>query len=160
MNPTLELTHPVVVVTDDQGAYRSECGCGWASDWYFCDDRAAEDAGAEHIEIAVGPPDPMDQLMSGLLDLQADLAEVVIWLADHWSAALPVPYPTCPRYGHEGTAALSVYCSDGLDQLHQVAELLDQPVTHRPDYDQGDRRYWHVCRTFGRVTLDAWGLDP
>jgi hypothetical protein len=159
MNPTIELTHPVVVVTDDQGAYRSECGCGWTSAWYFGDDVTAEDAGADHIEIAVGPPDPMDQLMSGLLDLQADLAEVVIWLADHWSADLPVPYPSCPSYGHEDTTVLDVHCSN-LAQLHQVAELLGEPVTRLAGFDQGDRAYWHAYRSFGRVTLDAWGLDP
>jgi hypothetical protein len=154
MNPTIELAHPVVVVTDDQGHYRSECGCGWTSAWYLDDDMAAEAAGVDHIEIAVGPPDALDRLMGELLDLQDDLAQLVIWLADNWTAALPAPYWT----GY-GSATLKVQCS-GMDQLHQVAELLGEPVTHRPSYDQEDRRYWCSRRTFGRVTLDAWGLDP
>ena len=159
MSLTIDLAHPVVVVTDDQGSYRTECGCGWASAWYFADDLAAEDAGVDHIEIAVGPPDRMDRLMGGLLDLQEDLAEVVIWLADHWSADLPVPYPSCPGFGHEGTTALAVHCTN-LDQLHQVAELLGEQVIRDDTFDQGDRAYWHAHRSFGRVTLDAWGLDP
>ncbi len=29
--------------------------------------------------------------MSGLLDLQDDLADAVMWLAENWSADLPVP---------------------------------------------------------------------
>jgi hypothetical protein len=102
MNPTIELTHPLEVVTDDQGHYRSECGCGWTSDWYLDDDMAAALAGVDHMEIAVGPPDALDQVMG---------------------------------------------------------ELLGDPVTRRPSYDQEDRRYWCSRRTFGRVTLDAWGLE-
>jgi hypothetical protein len=38
----LELAHPVLLVTDDQGYYRAECGCGWVSDWSYCDDATAE----------------------------------------------------------------------------------------------------------------------
>jgi hypothetical protein len=157
MNTTVELAHHVVVVTDDQGHYRTECGCGWASDWYLDDDVTAEAAGVDHIEIAIGPPDALDKLMGELLDLQEDLAAIVLWLADHWSADLPAPYPSAPRFGHEGTIALAVQCPE-TGQLDRVAELLGEPVTHDPTYDQGDRHYRHALRSFGRVTVNAWGL--
>jgi hypothetical protein len=49
--------------------HRAECGCGWASSW--CDDPAdAEAAGVDHREVAVGPGDRLDRVMSELLDLQ------------------------------------------------------------------------------------------
>jgi hypothetical protein len=158
---TFELTHPVVLVTDDQSNYRTECGCGWVSDWYTDDDQAAEAAGADHIEIAVGPPDPVDVLITGLLDAQEDLADVVVWLADNWTASLPAPYPTLPPTFDDTTIGLAVHC-DGLAQVHEVADLLGVPAIRCPDRDEyhDHRRYWRACRSFGRVTVTAWGLDP
>ena len=73
---TIDLTHPTQVVSDRQVAglgHRAECGCGWASDW--TDNPAdAETAGVDHREVAAGPGDGLDVVMSELLDLQDGLA--------------------------------------------------------------------------------------
>ena len=53
---------------------------------------AAFEAGCDHPHEAVGPPDAMDAAMSAMLDLQDDLAGVVMWLAENWSTDLPSPY--------------------------------------------------------------------
>src|SRR5690606_35585435 len=78
----------LVSVSDAGTGYRAECSCGWASDPLDSLD-LAELAGFGHPAEAVGPSDWMDRLMSGLLDLQDDVAAVVIWLAENWSAHLP-----------------------------------------------------------------------
>ena len=39
-------------------------------------------------------------------------------------------------------------------------DVLGEPVSRDATYDQDDRQHWHACRSFGRVTLNAWGLDP
>src|SRR5919108_4164717 len=75
--------------------YRAECSCGWSGAWTSDDAEAAADA-TGHLEVAVVA---IDQLMSELLDTQADLAEVVEWLAEHWSADLPVPWRALPGPG-------------------------------------------------------------
>src|SRR5688572_18356382 len=90
----IELTHLVVVTYDDDGParlrFRAECSCGWSGPWH--DDNAlAEMDGEDHRGMALGPADGLDRLISGLLDLQDDLARAVMWLAEHWSADLPVP---------------------------------------------------------------------
>ena len=63
----------------------------------------------------VRPADDLDELLGDLLDLQHDLAEVVVWLAETWPTDLPDLRP----YGSgRDTAQLELwaYCSD-LDQL-------------------------------------------
>jgi hypothetical protein len=75
-------------IVGDGEEYLAECSCGWASGW-ACTPEEADRAGVEHRDGAVGPGDRMDLLMSGLLDLQDDIASVVIWLAENWSADLP-----------------------------------------------------------------------
>jgi hypothetical protein len=79
--------HTVTVVSDGHD-YLAECCCGWASDWHLSP-ALADAAGADHVGDELGPPDEMDRLMSGLLDLQDDIAAVVIWLAENWSTDLP-----------------------------------------------------------------------
>src|SRR5512132_3116777 len=89
----IELAHRVRIDTDHRVyglGCRAICSCGWASHWTDHGTVATE-AGVEHIDTAIGPPDEMDLLMSGMLDLQDDLAAVVMWLAENWSADLPVP---------------------------------------------------------------------
>ena len=77
--------------------------------------------------------------MSGLLDLQDDLADTVMWLAENWSADLPTP--TCPqtqyREGGERLAGvrLLVYC-DSTPALIRVAELLGEPVVAAAEPDR------------------------
>ena len=74
---------------------RPECWCGWASTW--CDAYAtADEVAQDHREIAAGPATDLDATLSGLLDLQDDLADTVIWLAENWSSDLPVPHAS-PR---------------------------------------------------------------
>jgi hypothetical protein len=72
---------------------RAVCSCGWASPWTHHGE-AATRAGTDHVDAAIGPPDALDGVMSDLLDLQDDLAQVVMWLAENWSADPPVPAAT------------------------------------------------------------------
>jgi hypothetical protein len=158
MTTTLvELTHAVQVVTDQHDTYRAECSCDWTGEWQP-DELTAELAGTDHVEVEVGPADPLDRLMSGLLGLQEDLAVVVIWLADNWTADLPAPTPWSPGYGKYDTLALAVHCSD-LDGLYEVAGVLGEPVIRNASCDQSTGRFWHAVRSFGRVSIEAWGLD-
>jgi hypothetical protein len=151
--------HLVVVVYDDVGhgalggdrlgeRYRAECSCGWAGDWH--DDRAlAEADGDDHREVIVGPADHLDRLMAELLDLQDDLATVVVWLAEHWSADLPVP--RCRSFGSEHAGVdLSAYCV-AADDLERAAELLEVPLVDAPAPDGYGNRYRSATRSFGRV---------
>ncbi len=69
-----ELAHLVQVVAHKECGFRAECRCGWASGWSG-DQTAAELAGIDHLEIAVGPATGLDRTLSGLLDLQDDLAD-------------------------------------------------------------------------------------
>jgi hypothetical protein len=163
---TFDLTHAVRVVCDGQVdglGHRAECGCGWASDW--CDDPAdAEAAGVDHREVAVGPGDGLDRVMSELLDLQDDLADMVVWLAENWSADLPVPIV----YGCDGggdtrgpaRVELSTYCVEPAD-LGRIARLLGVPTVEDESPDCYGSRYLRARRNFGRVSLRAYtSIEP
>jgi hypothetical protein len=136
--------------------FRAECGCGWVSD-PFRNPAAAAAAGAEHCDSAVGPPDDMDRLITRMLDLQDDMAEVVVWLAENWSADLPVPV----LYGTGGGTIpagvqLSVQCGTRED-LARVAHLLGTPLADHPHSDPtAGVRYVYTGRDFGRVHLEAF----
>jgi hypothetical protein len=158
----IDLTHPTQVVTDQRTyglGYRAECGCGWASNWY--DDTAdAEAAGVDHREVAVGPGDRLDRVMSELLDLQDDLVAMVVWLAENWSADLPAPV----IYGRDGGSGdprpparveLSAYCVEPAD-LARIAHLLGVPPTDDNQPNCYGSRYRRVHRDFGRVSLRAY----
>ena len=150
-------TH-LVAVTSDGYEFLAECGCGWASEWYGTPE-GADAAGVDHQDEAVGPPEPFDVAMSELLDIQDDLAVVVVWLAENWSADLPVPGIYCrpgvaPAY--PGGVQLMVACPE-LGVLDRVARLLGVPVRE----DATLSRYTGVAhrravRSFGRVILDAY----
>jgi hypothetical protein len=98
--------------------------------------------------------------MSALLDLQDDLAEVVVWLAENWSADLPVPH----AYGGVGPlrdepgAELFVYCATA-EELARVAARLGAPIRrtqgHTPGVELGK-----AIRDFGRVRIKAYTLPP
>ena len=162
---TIDLTHQVQVVTDEDSfggeAYRAECSCGWASDWLHYNEAAAEAAGVDHREVAVGPGDGLDAVMGELLDLQDGLADMVVWLAENWSADLPVPVV----YGcHGGPAPVPparievwAYCTDPAD-LVRISHLVGVPPVD--DEDSGGTQYRNTCRAFGRVTLRAYGRVP
>ena len=156
-----DLTHAVRVVVDglvDGLGHRAECGCGWASDW--CDEPSdAEAAGVDHREVAVGPGDGLDRMISELLDLQDDLADMVVWLAENWSADLPVPVV----YGRDGggdirgpaRVELSAYCGVPAD-LGRIAHLLGVLTVEDERPDCYGSRYRRARRDFGRVSLWAY----
>jgi hypothetical protein len=149
--------HPVAVVSDGF-EFLAECGCGWASDWHPRP-QDADEAGAEHRDTAVGPPDAMDVLMSGLLDLQDDLAATVVWLAENWSADLPAPaLLSTTHYDDTGEPVAGVSLLAGTTdsvELVRVADRLGVPVLtdERPD-TQGNR-YQRAARRFGRVEVEV-----
>ncbi|HEX6238653.1 MAG TPA: hypothetical protein VFZ68_15735 [Acidimicrobiales bacterium] len=160
----MDLTHPTQVVGDRQVdglGHRAECGCGWVSAW--SDDAAtAEAAAVDHREVAAGPGDGLDAVMSELLDLQDGLAGIVVWLAENWSADLPVPIV----YGHDGgigfgpaRVKVSACCLDS-DELTRIAHLLGVPPVDDERPNSQGRRYRTVRRDFGRVTLHAFHRLP
>jgi hypothetical protein len=135
--------------------WRAECSCGWTGDWH--DDAAvAESEGEDHREIAAGPGDGVDRLMGQLLDLQDDLARVVMWLAEHWAADLPVPY-SCGRGTIEdgARAHVSAYCVSPVD-LERAAALLEVPLVDDPVPDAGGYQYRRATRHFGRATVEVY----
>jgi hypothetical protein len=154
-----DLAHLVQVVHQDETGFRAECVCGWASGW-AADQTTAECAAVEHREVAVGPPTGLDAALSDLLDLQDDLADVVMWLAENWSADLPTPRG-CPRrhYRGDGDATpgvgLLVFCAT-LAELDRLARLLDAPVIPDEQVDSVGPRYERAVREFGRVQIDAY----
>jgi hypothetical protein len=77
-----------------------------------------------HPEIAAAPADALDAVMTELLDVQDDLSRVVEWLAENWSADLPVPalWGSSSRPGRK--VDVTVLC-DGWRDLCRVAELLE-----------------------------------
>ena len=150
------VVHRVETVTDG-AEYRAECSCGWVSEW--CDeDVAAVMAGVEHPEIAAVPADALDAVMTELLDVQDGLSRVVEWLAENWSADLPVPalWGSSSRPGRK--VDVTVLC-DGWRDLCRVAELLGAEVVHDESYDADAARYLCARRRFGRVVLEAWRYE-
>jgi hypothetical protein len=146
--------HEVVTVTDGF-EYRAECSCRWASEWCG-DDVAAVMAGVEHPEL-VEPARGLDALMSELLDVQDDLSRVVEWLAEHWSADLPVP-ELRGSVRRDRKVELTVLCEDHED-LCLVARLLGTEVHDDPFYGTDDATYLCARRRFGRLVLEAWRYE-
>jgi hypothetical protein len=152
-----EVVHEVDTVTDGV-EFQPVCACGWASDWLE-DDVAAVVAGVDHPEIAVGPPDRLDQLMGQLLDLQDDVSEVVVWLAENWSADLPAPAIGGSCRGLSRPLDLTIECRSG-DELARVAAVLGSELSGDPVYDVEGEIYRCARRRFGRVMLAAWRYEP
>ena len=158
----IELAHRVRVETDHRVwglGCRSVCSCGWESQWMPQSADDAVRAGTEHIDTAVGPPDAMDGLMSAMLDLQDDLSEVVMWLAENWSADLPAPalHGVDHYDGAGGPVAGAWLLASAVDEdsLARAAERLGVPVG--ADARPGSRgcRYRRACRRFGRVKVEV-----
>jgi hypothetical protein len=113
-------------------------------------DAAAED----HREIAIDPGDGLDRLMGELLDLQDDLAQAVMWLAEHWSADLPAPYAY--GYGSDPVGVrLLAYCGSG-DVLTRAVAVLGMPLADDPAPDTQGVRYRRAVRRFGVVALHVY----
>jgi hypothetical protein len=160
MTTTTTMTAPVpahlVGVVSDGFEYLAECSCGWASAGHDTPD-AADTAGAEHADEAVGPPDEMDRLMSGLLDLQDDLAAVVVWLAENWSAHLPpLGWHANGSDRDSDRPALRVtgYCHP--DELADAATVLGAMPTDDPAPDSYGTRYRRAVRDIGRVRVEVF----
>jgi len=152
-----ELVHRVRVQTDQRVrgmGSRAVCSCGWASRWLPGSEDATQ-AGAEHVDTALGPPDALDDAMNVMLDLQEDLAETVVWLAENWSADLPAPGVHggvgCLHDPAVPAVRLLVVCETA-DELGRVARRLGSPA---PTVDAFDV----AARDFGRVLIAAW-VDP
>jgi hypothetical protein len=157
----IELTHMVVVTYADTATgvvFRAECSCGWSGDSH--DDTAlAELDGDDHHGVAVAPADDLDRAISGMLDLQDDLARAVMWLAEHWSADLPVP--ASRGVGLDAARVeLAAYC-DTAEVLARAAAVLGAPLVDDTTPDSYGARYQRAVRTFGRVRLEVYrALDP
>ena len=139
--------HLVQVVHHRACGHRAECWCGWASAW--CDDYAtADEAASGHREVSAGPATDLDATLCGLLDLQDDLADAVIWLAENWTSDLPVPqaHPRC-RYRDNGECVsclrLLVYCPTP-SELVAMADVLAGPVVADAEANQYGSRYQRV----------------
>jgi hypothetical protein len=157
----LMVSHLVVVTYDNHGpamVFRAECSCGWSGDGHD-DNTLAELDADDHRTVAVDPGDGLDAAISGLLDLQDDLAETVMWLAEHWSADLPVPVSWGVGTNPAGVD-LAAYCLDPV-RLARAAAALGVPVVDDPAPDVRGRRYQRASRRFGRVRLEVYrALDP
>jgi hypothetical protein len=145
----------VVAVVSDGFEFLAECGCGWASDWQDSP-QDADEAGVEHRDAAVGPPDAMDVLMSGLLDLQDDLAATVVWLAENWSAHLPELGWMASGQDRDTTRpAVHVIGACGPDALAAAATVLGSTLTDDPPKDRG-MRCRRAVRDIGRVRIEVF----
>jgi hypothetical protein len=157
----IELAHRVRIDTDHRVwglGCRAVCSCGWASPWTDHGPTATQ-AGVEHLDTTIGPPDAMDLLMGAVLDLQDDLASVVVWLCENWSADLPAPVMHAKTFYDEagrelpGTWLLGSTGDAGL--LARVAERLGVPVLTDDDPDGAGNRYQRATRRFGRVAIEV-----
>ena len=158
------MTAPVpahlIRIESDGFEYVAECSCGWASDWHATPDQA-DMAGAEHRDGAARAPDAMDALMSGLLDLQDDIAAVVMWLAENWSTSLPpLGWSAAGADPNHDRPALRVLGYGDPTQLAAAAVALGATPADDPPNDAGRTRYRHVLRDFGRVQIDVFTSLP
>ncbi|HEX6235990.1 MAG TPA: hypothetical protein VFZ68_02285 [Acidimicrobiales bacterium] len=157
---TIDLTHPVRVLHDDRLyslGHRAECGCGWTGTWRDYPADAEADA-HDHREVAVGPGDGLDGAMSELLDIQDDLASVVVWLAENWSADLPVPKVHTMASGGSIAARIELWvCCSDLGDLVPLAQVLGVPLVDDDTADSCGTRYRRAVRRFGRVSVQAFG---
>jgi hypothetical protein len=156
---SIEFDHLVQVVRHRALGYRAECWCGWSSFW--CEEHLTTDeAGVDHREVTAGPATALDATLSGLLDLQDDLADTVIWLAENWSSELPVPHAYARRIDRDdgepdAGVRLLVYCATA-EQLVELAALLGSPMVADPEPDTEGRCYERATRDFGRVQIEAY----
>jgi hypothetical protein len=152
----IHFDHLVQVVHHKACGRRAECWCGWASAW--CDDYETADAAAQdHHEVVAGSATDFDATISGLLDLQDDLADALCWIADRWTPGLPTPYPVhrIERRADGGAVpalTLMMTCASTAE-LMAVARMLSTTSTPDPASWMAPRR---VGRSFGRVRLEGY----
>jgi hypothetical protein len=152
----VDLAHLVQVVAQTKSGLRAECRCGWVSRWY--DDYPEADAMARrHSEVAIGPPTGLEAVLGGLLDLQDDIADVVIWLAEYWTSDLPSPRAV-PHIEQRANGelvpglTLSMRCTSR-EMVSSVADMLGAEVA--VERTASGRRSERTSRRFGRVCIDA-----
>ena len=166
------LTHAVDVFYDEASRaeaafdpsahrWRAECCCGWVSEWHN-EPGFADHDGDEHRDSQAGPGDGLDAVMGDLLDLQDSLAEVVVWLAENWSADLPVPivYASDGGIGFDPARVKVAVCCLDPAELTRIGHLLGVPPVDDEHPNSQRKRYRNVCRDFGRVTLHAFHRLP
>jgi hypothetical protein len=145
--------HVVVVSGGDE--YRSECSCGWVSGWQFTPEDA-DDEGTWHRDDAARAEDAMDSLMSDLLDLQDDLAAVVVWLAENWATGLPcLEWDACGGGQDRDRPIVRVLGYASPAALTAAALVLDATPTDDPPDEAGQARYRRVRRDFGRARVEV-----
>jgi hypothetical protein len=100
--------------------------------------------------------------MSDLLDLQDGLADMVVWLAENWSADLPVPivYACDGGIGLDPARVKVAACCLDPAELTRIAHLLGVPPVDDERPNSQGRRYRNARRDFGRVTLHAFHRLP
>jgi hypothetical protein len=106
------------------------------------------------------PADHVDQVVSGLLDIQDDIAKTVMWIAQHWSTDLPpITWSTggVPEDDTTTVLVVTARCST-VEDLERVARLLRSRVLVEP---LGDLRLvHHAWRSFGQVLFRATHTEP
>jgi hypothetical protein len=100
-----------------------------------------------------GPADHVDELLSALLDIEDDIGQAVMWLAEHWTLDLPKVRWHIGNESHGRALRLLAIALDWAD-LRSAAGVLDAPITfHRVD-DDGE--VWLAAtRRFGTVHLEV-----
>jgi hypothetical protein len=152
-------THAVDVVSDSD-ICRAECRCGWLGEWQFGAAGADED-GVCHQDDSARAAEAMDLVMSGLLCLQDDLAAVVVWLAENWTTGLPqLCWSACGDDRDRDRPALQVLGYATPAEMTAAVVVLDTTMTDDPPDDEGNPRYRHAIRDFGRVLIDVFTDIP
>lgn len=155
----LEFEHLVQVVCDAAGGHRAECLCGWASRW--TNDVTTADAAASRHREQVDQACGIDATIAALLDLQDDLADAILWLAEYWPPDLPVLRArscTDDLHGLEGRPGLALEAECGSpSEMAQLTCLLGGPrvADLEPSAPDG-RRYERSVRRFGQVHIAAF----
>jgi hypothetical protein len=156
-----DFSHFVQVVAVRGFGHRAECLCGWASVCHE-DKTFAELAAVEHREQAMGPPTGLDILLAGLIDMQDDVADALMWFAENWSSDLPTPRVIGRVHQRDdGECApglgLVVRCVRA-DDFSRVATALGLQVDHDPDRARDVRQ--RASRSFGSVLVVAYHDVP
>jgi hypothetical protein len=132
-----DLPHVVQTVAHRELGYRAECWCGWAGAW-TSDHATADDQTAGHRAATLGP-DQLAITLCELMDLQDDIADALMWLAESWASDLPAPRVRVRRDGRGRPmpgVALAVHCESANDAEWIAMLLHDAPPCVRIDLAQ------------------------
>jgi hypothetical protein len=153
----LDFEHLVQVIAHPACGFRAECLCGWASRW--AEEASTADAAAQSHREQVGQFVGTDAAIASLLELQDDLADTIMWLAENWSPDLPaLAAHSCTDTQHDpdGVPGVSL-CAicHGPDDMARAARRLGGPIVADPEPDATGRRYERSLRRFGHVYVAA-----